>query len=274
MYAGVDVGGSKVLAAVLDEKGIIKERVKFPTPSGYDDFLDQLTQTIGSFSTQDFHAAGLGIPTTRFDREHGIANRFGNLPWKDVPIHRDVEKILHCPLVVENDAKLACLSETMLLKGAYSKVLYVTISTGIGFAMTVDGVLDTNFGDGGGRTMMLEHGGELAPWESFASGKAIVARYGKKALDINDEATWHRIVRDLAPGFLELIAIFQPDVIVVGGSVGTYFERYGALLAEELKRYHLPLVPIPPLLGAQRPEEAVVYGCYDLAKQTYGPRHG
>jgi glucokinase len=64
----------------------------------------------------------------------------------------------------------------------------------------------------------------------------------------------------------------QPEVIVIGGSVGSYFDRYGSLLAEEIRKYEMPLVKLPRLLQAQRPEQAVVYGCYDLAKQLYG--HG
>src|SRR4029077_13682232 len=101
-----------------------------------------------------------------------------------------------------------------------------------------------NIGDGGGRTILLEHEGKLVPWEDFVSGRAIVARYGKRAEEINDQATWKAIVRELKLGFLELIAVMQPDVIVVGGSVGNYFERFKKPLEEMLKQYETPLVPI------------------------------
>ncbi|HSX45758.1 MAG TPA: hypothetical protein VLG27_02005, partial [Candidatus Saccharimonadia bacterium] len=69
------------------------------------------------------------------------------------------------------------------------------------------------------------------------------------------------------------IAIMQqPDVIVIGGSVGAYFDRYDKTLKTELEKYDLPTVKLPVLMGAQRPEEAVIFGCYDLARQVYG--HG
>ena len=58
--------------------------------------------------------------------------------------------------------------------------------------------------------------------------------------------------------------------IVIGGSVGTYFDRYGKFLEAELKKFETPLVKAPALRGAARPEEAVIYGCYDYAKQLYG----
>jgi predicted NBD/HSP70 family sugar kinase len=269
MYVGVDVGGSKTLIAALNEHGEILESVKFPTPPIYKNFLLEVRHTLAHMEKKDFKAGGAGIPVTNFNRDTGRAINFGNLPWHNVLVQHDLEKIFKCPFVVNNDAKMASLSESMLLKDKYRRVLYVTISTGIGYALTVDCKLDDNIGDAGGRTIMLEHKGKLQAWETFASGKAIVARYGKRAEDIHDDETWKKIVRELTLGFLELIAIMQPDVIVVGGSVGNYFERYKDFLEAELKRYETPLLPIPTLRKAGRPEEAVVFGCYDLAKAAF-----
>jgi predicted NBD/HSP70 family sugar kinase len=270
MYIGVDVGGTKVLVTVLNEHGVITERKKIPTNRDYALFLKDVQATLADFKVKDFAAGAVGIPVTTFDRGHGIGINFSNLPWRNVPIQQDLEKILNCPVAIENDAKLAALSEAMMIKDNYKKVLYVTISTGIGIGLVVNGVIDTAVGDGGGRTILLEHEGKIMPWEDFAGGRAIVARYGKKAEDITDEVIWKAISKDLAKGFIHLIAILQPEIIVIGGSVGTYFSRYGELLKAEIKKYEIPLIKLPALVEAQRPEEAVVYGCYDLAKQTFG----
>lgn len=271
MYVGIDIGGTKTLVAALDAHGVIKERVKFPTPKNYKEFLIELRTAIDGFGHKSFKAGGLAAPG-RIDRKNGTVYRLGNVKtWgEDIPLQKDVEKICQCPIVLENDAKLGGLSEAMLLKGKYDKVLYVTVSTGIGIGLTANCVIDVNIGDGGGKAILLEHGGKLVPWESFASGKAIVERYGKRAVDINDQATWTHITRDLSLGLIELIAITQPDVIVIGGSVGTYFDKYGDLLNKTLKKFHLPLATIPPVIGAQRAEEAVVYGCFDLARAVFG----
>lgn len=269
MYVGVDIGGTKTLVAVLDEHGVITEHSKFPTPHDYSEFLRDLSKVIAGLKAKEFAAGAVGIPAPSIDREHGVGINFSNLPWRNVPILQDTEDICHCPIAIENDAKLAALSEAMLLKGKYKKVLYVTISTGIGIGLVVDGIIDTSIGDGGGRTILLEHDGKIMPWEDFAGGRAIVARYGKKASEISDEATWKAICRDLAKGFIHLIALMQPEVIVIGGGVGTYFDRYGKLLQTEIENYQIPLIKLPVLVEAQRPEEAVVYGCYDLAKQTF-----
>ncbi len=270
MYVGIDIGGTKTIVAAIDQHGVIKERVKFPTPKKYTDFLQELRNALAGFKHKKFSAGGVGMPVTTFDRKHGIAVNFGNLPWENVPIQQDIEMIFDCLIAIDNDAKLGGLSESMLLKGKYSKVLYVTVSTGIGISLIVDNVIDENVFDAGGRTILLEHRGKMVPWESFASGRAIVERYGKRAMDITDAATWTKITHDLSLGLIELVAIAQPDIIVIGGSVGTYFDRYGELLDKSLQRYHLPLATIPPIVGAQRAEDAVVYGCYDLARQVFG----
>jgi predicted NBD/HSP70 family sugar kinase len=267
MYVGVDVGGTKTLVAVLDDHGVIQQSRKFPTPTDYKQFLLELRHAAAHLEHHDFVAGGIGAPGT-IDRRHGIGRKFANLPWQNVHILADVERIFGCPMVVENDAKLAGLSESMLLKN-HHRVLYVTISTGIGYALVVDGNIETNFSDNGAADIFLEHEGKLAPWESFASGRAIVARYGKRAEDIHDDATWQKIVRELRSGFLQLIAIMEPDAIVVGGSVGNFFERFEKFLKADLKAYETPLLHIPPLYKAQRPEEAVIFGCYDLAKATF-----
>ena len=269
MYLGVDVGGTKTLVAALDENGVIVEKVKFPTSHVYKEFLQDLRDKSASLKTKDFVAGVAGITGPRTDRERGIGINFSNLPWRNVPIVQDFELIYNCPIAIENDAKLAALSEAMLLKDSFKKVLYITISTGIGIGWVVDGVIDTSVGDGGGRTILLEHQEKMTPWEDFAGGRAIVARYGKKAEDITDENTWLSICRDLAKGFIHLIAILQPEVIVIGGSVGAYFNKYGEILNTEIEKYKIPLVKLPVLVEAQRPEEAVVYGCYDLAKQIF-----
>lgn len=267
MYLGIDVGGTKTLVAALDSHGVIKQKAKFPTPTDYTEFLRQLKDTITDFGPQKFTAAAAGIPTNNYDRKRGIAISFGNLPWVVAPVQKDLQKICDCPVYVENDAKLAGLSEAMLLK-QYSKVLYITISTGIGVALIVDGVLDKNIGDPGGSQLMLEHHGKMQKWESFASGKAIVKRFGKRAEAIHDDKTWHTIAHDITRGLRELLALMQPDVVVFGGSVGLYFERYGKFIEEELRQYETPALPIPELIQAQRPEEAVVFGCYDFIKQS------
>lgn len=268
MYAGVDIGGTKTLVAALDDAGAIAERIKFATPRAYPEFLHDLGRAAGGLSVHDFRAGGIAVPG-KVDRARGIGEHFGNLPWRNVPLQRDAETIFHCPVLLENDANLGGLSEAMLLP-ADQRVLYVTISTGIGTGFIDHHQIAPELEDSEGGQMVLAYHNRRTTWEDFASGRAIVKRFGKPASDITDAATWQRIAHDLAAGFIELIAIMQPDVIVIGGSVGAYFSRFKPFLTEELKRYHNPLLTTPLLQEAARPDDAVVYGCYDLAHGRYG----
>jgi predicted NBD/HSP70 family sugar kinase len=269
MYLAIDIGGTKTLVASLNNDGVITERVRFETPKDYKDFAAALAETVASLSTDDFLACCTAFPG-KLDRERGVGIVMGNLPWENVPIEADVKKIVHCPVFVDNDANLAGLSEAMLVKDQYRRVLYITISTGIGTGIIVDQHIDPAFADSEGGQMLLEHNDKLQVWEDFASGSAIVRRYGKMAKDITSEATWKHISHDLAIGFIDLIAVVQPQVIIIGGSVGHYLEKYKKPLTEALERYEMPLVRIPPIIEAQRPDDAVLYGCYDLAKSMYG----
>lgn len=268
MYLGVDVGGTKTLVAALDDNGVITEKFKYPTPKQYDNFLLELRNVLHNLEARDFRAAGIGLPGL-IDRQHGLFIRGANIAWENEHIKTDLIRFVHAPVVVENDAKLAALSEAMLLKHRYNRVLYITISTGIGAGVVVNQQLDPAFLNMESGHAIFEYRGKMVSWESFASGRAIVKRYGKRAADISSEATWQAIIHDFTPGFLNLIVMIQPDVVVVGGSVGTYFPKYGKLLQSELKKYETPVTPIPPILGAERPEEAVIYGCYDLAKSSF-----
>lgn len=268
MYLGIDIGGTKTLVCALTNEGVIHKSVKFPTPKDYKTWKKQLATTLAEIGQTNYKAGCVAIPG-EIDRVRGRAVVFGNLPWKNIKIVRDVQKIVGCPMRVENDAKLGGLSEAMLLKHKYQRVLYVTISTGVGIGLTVDQHIDEKIGDGAGRTMLLEHEGKIVPWETFGSGKAIYEKYGKFASEINDQATWRKIVKTFTPGFIQLISILEPEVIVIGGGAGHYLAKFHDALVADLKRYETPMFVIPPILPAKRPDEAVAYGCYDYAKQMY-----
>lgn len=264
MYLAIDIGGTKTLIATFNELGVITEQYKFLTPQDYKKFLQELSKSVANLSTKHFKSACVALPG-RIDRTQGIGVACGNLPWKNIPIKKDLEGFIDCPVVVENDANLAALSEAVALQDRYDKVLYVTISTGIGAGLIIDQDIDPDFADTEGGHIILEHNGRRQRWERFASGSAIVRRFGKRAMDIHDVKTWRIISRSISIGLMDLIAILQPEVIVIGGGVGQYFERFKPYIKEELTKYNTPLTPIPPIRKAKRPNEAVVYGCYYMA---------
>lgn len=271
MYAAIDIGGTKTLIAVFNAKGEQLESIKFPTPVDYPAFKDELAKALATLKHQDFKAAGVAVPG-KVDRKHGRGIAFGNLPWQMVPIQADVEKVLHCPVVIENDAKLAALSEALLVKDQYRKVLYLTVSTGIGGGYIIDGRIDPNFEDMEVGQILLEYEDKLERWEHFASGKAFQAKYGTRVgdMDPGNQAAWYWLGRNLAIGMIDLIATLTPELIIIGGGAGSHLDKFYDRLIEQLKIYENPLLTIPPIQVAKRPEEAVTYGCYELARSRYG----
>lgn len=193
---------------------------------------------------------------------------FGNLPWRDVPIQRDIKRIVQAPTFIENDANLAGLSESMLLR-QHKCILYVTISTGIGTGVITNQEIDPEFADSEGGQILLERYGRLQTWEDFAAGSAIVRRFGKLASEINDKKTWNTISQDIAIGLYDLAVFIQPDAIVLGGGVLAHYDKFDDLLLAQLEQLSTPLTPVPPIYRAQRPDEAVIFGCYDFAKSEY-----
>lgn len=270
MYLAVDIGGTKTLVATISDDGVIQEKVRFATPHKYDELLAELRAAAQQFKGKEFHAGGIGVPG-HIDYEHGISLSSPHVDWGHVPLRNDCAQIYGCPFIIDNDANMAALSEAMLQKDSAS-VLYITVSTGIGTGLVHRQRLDQALlkSEGGHMILSRPDDGQLDAWENFASGKAIFDRYGKKAADITDEAAWRDIAGGLALGIYNHAALLQPDLIIIGGSIGTYFDRYSQHLQEAFKRFTDPLVTIPPIIQAQRPEEAVIFGCYDAAKQKFG----
>lgn len=271
MYAAIDIGGTKTLIAVFTEDGKLKEQTKFLTPPKYADFIKELALNVAKLSTHDFKAVCVAVPGL-VDRKNGIGIAFGNLDWENVSIQADVEHILKTPTLIENDANLAALSEARLILKKYKKALYVTISTGIGSGFIINGKIAPQFADAEVGHMLLEHGGKLQRWQDFASGRAIVKKFGKKAsaISADDSDAWYIISRNIALGLIDLIATLTPDAIILGGGVGSHYDKFIGRLNEQLAIYDNPMIALPPIIKAKRAEEAVIYGCYELAKDSFG----
>lgn len=268
-FLAIDVGGSKTLFAVFSHSKEVLYENKIKTPKKYSQFLAEIRPIMKQL-TEDYDIKGCccAIPG-RIDRRHGVGETFGNLGWHHVPIRHDLSKIMGgMPILVENDAKLAGLSEALLKHDRYKRVLYVTVSTGIGDGVIIDGKISEDFSSSESGHMMLEHQGEIKSWEDLASGRALVERFGKKASEQEDPAVWQTFCADLAKGLEHLIAVVQPEVVIIGGSVGAHFQKYGHFLKSELKKLENDMVKIPPVIGAERAEEAVIYGCYEFIRQN------
>lgn len=268
-YLGIDVGGSKTLFAVFDPAGKLVMEHKIQTPIEYEEFKTNvgavLRKELGQFH---FSHCCCAVPGW-IDFKLGIAVNFGNLPWENVHIRQDIQELLpHAKIFLHNDAKLAGLSEANLLHEMYHKVLYLTVSTGIGGGIIIDGYIDPNFANFEPGQMQFDYQGQSLQWEDIASGRSLKQRTGKLASEITDEQVWRNYAGLIAIGLQQLLATVQPDAVVFGGGVGAHFEKFKDFLEADLNAIKNPMVPIPPLVKAHRPEEAVIYGCYDYIRQN------
>jgi len=269
MYAGIDIGGTKTLVAKLSDKGEITGSRHFPTSHDYDQFLRDLGGHLKELGFGGDIKACAGIPGL-LDRQKGTVHALGNLPWQDKPVRDDIAKLLGgAKVLIENDSRLAGLSEARLVIDKYDDVLFVTISTGIGGAFIQKGRIAIALQDTEMGKMPLEHKGELIQWEEFAGGRGVVKRFNKKAFEITEPASWRIIGENIAYGLGAVCSVIQPEVVILGGSVGRHADKYGGVILEYLAKHLHPVVRRPAaILPAKRADEAVVYGCYDLLKQT------
>lgn len=267
-YLAIDVGATKTLVAAFTASGKISFQSKIKTAKKYQQFLNELQELLASpgFSQNEYDAVCCAIPGL-VNHSDGIGISFGNLPWHDVPIARDIGRLAGRKTLVENDAKLAGLYEALTHK-KYKKLLYITLSTGIGSGLIVDGKIDETLGDSEAGRMVLEHEGKLKKWEEFASGKSLYERFGKKAAQLDNPFAWKAYAKDVARGLDALLAVLQPDAVVIGGSVGAHLEKFAEPLNNELKKNADKMVAIPPIIKAVKAEEAVIYGCYEYIKQN------
>ncbi len=267
MLVTIDTGGTKTLVSSFGHDGKMGESIKFPTPGDPEEYVRTLKQVVRErYGDKKVDVIVLAMPSAI---DKGVAVWAPNMGkgWFNVPIQRMLKDLLPgVPLLIENDVKLAGLSEARLMKPIPTCVMYITVSTGIGTGVITNGFIDPGLRRSEAGHIFIEYDGKLRNWESFASGRAIVKTYKKFARDIHNKRTWRQIADRISRGLLVIIPIIRPDVIVFGGSVGTYYDRYGEFLESYLRERLPPHIPCPKLIQARHPEEAVVYGCYYYGK--------
>jgi len=265
MLITVDTGGTKTLVAGFLDDGTINKKIKFPTPKQEIIYVQQLVETIHAITDElSVRAISVAIPGKI---KNNIIVSCPHLGWQNFDIITALRKHFPTtPILIENDANLGGLGETRLLNIVPESSLYVTISTGIGTGIITDGRINHGMRHSEGGHSLVEFDGVVREWESFASGEAIFKAYGKLGKDIHSKRTWNQIADRISRGFLALIPVIQPDVVIIGGSMGTHFMKYDDQLMG-LLRERLPknIVDCPKFIHAVHPEEAVIYGCYYYA---------
>jgi glucokinase len=305
---GVDVGGTKIAAGVVSDDGQIVDLTRVPSPS---DDPQQLIETIALAVSElrarhDVSAVGVGAAGfVAADRNHIYFSP--HLEWGDGPVADMLAERIGLRVVVENDANAAAWAEHVYGAGrGFDDQLMITVGTGIGGGMVLDGELYRGAGGMGaevGHLSIVRGGrqcecGRRGCWEEYASGSSlerdareaaargevptlveaaggVAAVTGLLVTELaqqgNSEAValLVALAESLATGISSLVSVLDPSVVVVGGGVSAA----GPLLLEPLTAaLHADISggsrrPVPELRLAELGNDAGLVGCADLARR-------
>jgi glucokinase len=268
---GVDIGGSKILVVAGDERYRILRSQKIETPESAGQGLVEITHLIEKVAGHEPIRSIVVAAPGPLDRAKGVILKTPNMEWENVEVVNYLNNHFKVPVSLEKDADAAALAEATIgaAKGQ-PYVLYVTISTGIGTGVIINGQIYHGASDPEGGHMDITAEGRSEEFEYAASGKALIRRFGKAGYQITDPKVWDEFAKDLAVGLHNLIVVLSPSVVVIGGGVGVHFHKFEAFLRQhlvELQPAHYDPLPIPPIVPAQNMETAVAYGTLILASK-------
>ncbi len=266
---GIDLGGTKIEAAVLDTQGklVARKRVDTERVKGYNHILGQLSKVIALLREETGLAPqriGIGTPGT-IDPPTGLMKNSNTVVMNGQPVQADLEQLLGIPVKMANDANCFAIAETHLGcvpdQAAKAKVVFgVILGTGTGGGIVVNGQLISGAQGIGGEWghMFLDHsaghcycgrigcvemilaGPSLERYYANISGinrsmKDIVPRF-RNGDDPAATATLQRFFHYFAKGIANVINLLDPDVVVLGGGLGQIDELY-TLGVEQVKKH-------------------------------------
>jgi fructokinase len=280
---GIDVGGTKIEAAVLNGTGEILERQRVAAPPDYDGVLDVLTALVADMESRVSGRCtlGFGIPGT-ISPATGLVKNAVNSPFNGYPLDRDLERKLARPLRMMNDANCFALSEAVDGNAADAAVVFgVIVGTGCGGGLVIDGKPLT-----GANAIAGEWGHNPLPWprpdelpghrcqcgkngciETFLSGTGFAAHHNAlfgttleaheiaeaaAAGDADAEASLARYEDRMARALASVINLLDPDVIVLGGgmsNVKRLYETVPALWVDWVFSDRVTTRLVPPRYG-------------------------
>lgn len=277
VVVGLDIGGSKMIAAAADESGRIIKRERAPTPRGLAAglaLLDEMIAEVTEGAEIITIGAAAGGP---LNWETGVVSPLHQPEWCNIPLKQLMEEKYRCRFNVDVDTNLAALAEHHHMEERAPKLLYVTISTGLGGGLVIDGEIyrgmngehpevghqSVSYRLSAERTVACPCGSNGC-LEALVSGSGIRRLYRKAPEELTDEE-WEEVSWNLGQGLRNLAVIYLPDVIVMGG--GLIFGAREKLLtpATQVMRDHLKIVPHPRVIASDLGEHNVLAGAILLA---------
>lgn len=283
---GVDVGGTKILAGVVDRDGAIERCVVHRTPDGTQDVLvDAIAAAAGELVDERVAAVGFGVPS-QIDQRRGTLGRAVNIPLADIPFRDLMAERLGLPVAIDNDGNVAAFAEWSrgAARGTRTMAM-LTLGTGIGGGLVLEGRPYHGWAEIG-HIVVVKDGlpcqgsctghGHL---ESYASGTAAdrvaAERLGEGAtardLIARRDPALAEIGGYLGAGIATLVNLFDPEVVVVGGGFGVAALDQLLPAAREVLRVEvLAGAGDVPVVPAELGEEAGMLGAAEFAFAALG----
>ena len=275
---GIDLGGTNIVAAVVDDDYKMVAKAKTPTaiPRTPDEIFDDIARVSkeamaeAGITIADIKSVGIGTPGTV--NSDGVIEYANNLGFDHVPAKQMLIDRLGCPnIYVENDANCAALGEAVAGCGHGAKdFVAVTLGTGVGSGIIIDGKIVSGANNAGGEcghTVIVVGGepctcGRKGCWEAYASATALINQT-KKAMEEYPDSVMHELAKEegkvsgrtafdamrrgdiagikvvdkyckyVACGLINLVNIFQPEIICIGGGIC----NEGETLLRPIRRY-------------------------------------
>lgn len=281
---GVDVGGTKIHAGLVDGEGNVERTLDADTPtSSQEELLAKLVEVVRELRTDDVEAVGFGVPARVDQRTGGVLGAV-NIPLDDLNFRTELREWLGLPVTVDNDASAAALAEHRAGAGrGTSELVLLTLGTGVGGGVVTEGRLYRGWAELG--HLVIVEGGEPCQGictgrghiESYCSGSA-AERLAKRIL--GPEATAYDLVAQRHPALAELgghlgaaigsvINAFGPEMVVIGGGFGVgAFDQLIEHARDVLLREALPVPHEIPIVPAELGIEAGMIGAALAARDA------
>lgn len=246
-YIGVDLGGTNVRAAIVDEEGKVLVQKKSPSyaQEGKEKVMDTIINLIKSLPDyESCSGIGVGVPGP-CDEKTGSMVLATNLPgFEGYSIANKLEETFHMPSFIDNDANVAALAEALVGAGKGKKVVYyVTLSTGIGGGLVINGecISGKHGFTGEIANIIIDRNRSKVNYlavgaiENEASGTAITRKANEKASkkykhagEVFEDAhngdpvakeIVDNVARDLAQLFATIACVCDPDIFILGGGM-------------------------------------------------------
>ena len=289
---GIDVGGTSIKGGVVEDSGKLLETFRIVVTKGepQEETVKKLIELIKNFlkennyKTEDLIGVGCGVPGI-IDSTNGIITFSGNLKWRDFPIKKQLEEGLHLPVRITNDANAAALAEAKYGSGSkYKSFLMVTLGTGIGSGIFVDGKLyEGNLGKGAefGHSLLVMDGrqcscGRKGCLEAYASATALV-KDTKAMMELHkDSKLWQvskelghvsakvpfiaaregdpyaielvdTYVKYLSEGLINYFNTFRPEAVILSGGIAEEGEYLISKIRNYCQKHDYGLKMCPPV---------------------------